>query len=142
LSVSLPVVAVVAAAGALLGTLLALLAISVHRRPRAASLSELIGACGATRTVLDPDGVVHVCGQLWSAHLTVGQLGSGEPIRVVARHGLVLEVESTTSPGAATQKGATRWSRSSSTPSSWSCFLPSSAASQARRFVSHVSTNA
>jgi membrane-bound serine protease (ClpP class) len=102
-SVSLLVVAVIAAAGVLLGTLLALVVLSVHRRPRAPSLSKLIGARGTTRTLLNPDGVVHVHGQLWSARLPAGQLGPGEPIRVVGQHGLVLEVESTTFRGAATR---------------------------------------
>jgi membrane-bound ClpP family serine protease len=47
---------------------------------------------------------VHVGGQLWSARLRGGRLEADRPVRVVARHGLVLEVESTTL-GAATRKG-------------------------------------
>jgi membrane protein implicated in regulation of membrane protease activity len=49
-----------------------------------------------------------VHGQLWSARLRVGQLGPGEPVRVVGRHGLVLEVEPMTFRGAATRKGVSR----------------------------------
>jgi membrane-bound ClpP family serine protease len=53
---------------------------------------------------LDPDGVVHVGGQLWSARVRGRRLDADQPVRVVARHGLVLEVESATI-GAATRKG-------------------------------------
>jgi membrane protein implicated in regulation of membrane protease activity len=52
--------------------------------------------------------VVHVNGQLWSARLRAGRLESGQPIRVRARHGLILEVEPAAHVGAATNKGAMR----------------------------------
>ena len=82
-------------------------AASVRRLPAALSLQHLTGVRGTTRTALNPEGVVHVQGQLWSARVRSGQLQAGESIRIVARHGLVLEVESTTIRGAATHKG--RW---------------------------------
>jgi membrane-bound serine protease (ClpP class) len=106
-TVALPVVAAVAAVGVALALVLLRVAASVRRLPAALSLEHLTGARGTTRTALNPDGVVHVQGQLWSARVCSGQLEAGESIQVVARHGLVLEVESTTFRGAATHKG--RW---------------------------------
>jgi membrane-bound serine protease (ClpP class) len=107
-SVALPVVAVAVIAGVLLGLLLAGVASKLHQLPTTSWLGGLEGARGTTRGTLNPEGIVHVHGQLWSARLRVGQLGPGEPVRVVARHGLVLEVEPMTFRGAATQKGVSR----------------------------------
>jgi membrane-bound serine protease (ClpP class) len=86
------------------GLLLARIARQIHALPPVVSLDRLIGARGISRSGLDPDGVVHVGGQLWSARLRGGRLEADQPVRVVARHGLVLEVESA-SLGAATRKG-------------------------------------
>lgn len=107
-AIALPVVAAVAVGGVALGLALTRVAASVRRLPPALSLEQLTGARGTTRTPLNPEGVVHLQGQLWSARLRSGQLEAGQPIRVVARHGLVLEVESSTFRGAATQKGTSR----------------------------------
>jgi membrane-bound serine protease (ClpP class) len=94
----------------LLGIVLAFLFIRLARRvhdlPPIDTLGQLIGARGVARTGLDPDGVVHVQGQLWSARARGGPLAQGAPVRVLARHGLVLEVESASFRAAATQKGA------------------------------------
>jgi membrane-bound serine protease (ClpP class) len=106
-TVALPVVAAVAAAGVALALTLMGVAAGVRRLPAALSLEHLTGARGTTRTALNPEGVVHVQGQLWSARVRGGQLEAGESIVVVARRGLVLEVESARFRGAATQKG--RW---------------------------------
>ncbi|MDQ6674975.1 MAG: hypothetical protein M3069_30275, partial [Chloroflexota bacterium] len=93
-----------AGTGLIVGLLLARIARRIHSLPPILSLEQLIGTRGVSRSVLDPEGVVHAGGQLWSARLRGGRLESGEPIRVVARHGLVLEVESA-ALGAATRKG-------------------------------------
>jgi membrane-bound serine protease (ClpP class) len=94
----------VAGIGLVGGLLLARIARQIHTLPPVLGLERLIGARGTSRSGLDPDGVVHVGGQLWSARLRAGRLDADRPVRVVARHGLVLEVESATL-GAATQKG-------------------------------------
>jgi membrane-bound serine protease (ClpP class) len=107
-SVGLPVVAVALFAGVVLGLLIAGVAARLHQLPSTSSLRRLEGASGTTRGTLNPEGIVHVHGELWSARLRVGQLGPGEPVRVVARHGLVLEVEPMTFRGAATRKGVSR----------------------------------
>jgi membrane-bound serine protease (ClpP class) len=107
-TVALPVVAAVAGAGLALALVLARVAASVRRLPPALSLGHVTGAQGTARTPLKPEGVVHVQGQLWSARVSTGELEAGESIRVVGRRGLVLDVESTTFRGAATDKGRSR----------------------------------
>ncbi len=107
-TVALPVVMAVAVAGVALALVLMRVAASLRRLPPALSLEQLTGARGTVRTALNPEGVVHVRGQLWSARVRSGQLEAGESIRVTGREGLVLDVESTTFRGAATQKGRSR----------------------------------
>jgi membrane-bound serine protease (ClpP class) len=93
-----------AAIGLIGGLLLVRVARQIHALPPVPSSSQLIGAYGTSRSELDPDGIVHVGGQLWSARVRGRRLDADQPVRVVARHGLVLEVESAT-VGAATRKG-------------------------------------
>jgi membrane-bound serine protease (ClpP class) len=91
--VALPVLLVAAGTGALLSLLVLGAAIRVGRRPAISEVDRLVGATGVTRSALDPTGVVYVGGQLWSARLRSGRLGPGEPVRVLVRNGLTLEVE-------------------------------------------------
>ena len=93
-----------AGTGLVVGLLLARIARRIRDVPPVLNLEHLIGARGVSRGGLDPEGVVYVGGQLWSARLRGGRLEGGQPVRVVARHGLILEVESATL-GAATRKG-------------------------------------
>jgi membrane-bound ClpP family serine protease len=104
--VTVPPAVLIAAIGAGLavGLLLARIARRVHDLPPVLDLERLIGTRGVSRGGLDPEGVVQVGGQLWSARLRAGRIDPGMPVRVVARHGLVLEVESA-ALGAATRKG-------------------------------------
>jgi membrane-bound serine protease (ClpP class) len=102
------VLVAMAAGGLVLGLWAARAAAAVRNLPALDALNELHGALGTTRTALDPEGVVYVAGALWSARLLAGQLEPGEPVRVLARRGLVLEVESARFRSAATQKGALR----------------------------------
>jgi membrane protein implicated in regulation of membrane protease activity len=92
--------------GIVLGILLVRLARRVHDLPPLNQFEQLIGAHGVARTGLEPDGVVHVQGQLWSARARGGPLAPGSPVRVIGRRGLVLDVESASFRAAATQKGA------------------------------------
>jgi membrane-bound serine protease (ClpP class) len=94
--------------GIVLGVVLLRVAQGVRRLPPMNPLQELVGARGVARTELNPDGVVHVNGQMWSAHVRGAPVAPGEPVRVVARRGLVLEVMSASFHAAATQKGANR----------------------------------
>jgi membrane-bound serine protease (ClpP class) len=93
-----------AAIGLIGGLFLVGIARQIHSLPSVLSSAQLIGAYGTSRSELAPDGVVHVGGQLWSARARGRRLDADQPVRVVARHGLVLEVESAT-VGAATRKG-------------------------------------
>jgi membrane-bound serine protease (ClpP class) len=108
LAIAPPALVVVTVAGLLLGFGLIRAAGSVRRLPPLYGTGQLIGAWGTSNGPLEPDGVVRVNGQLWSARLRDGQLGPDQPVRVRARHGLILDVEPATSRGAATEKGASR----------------------------------
>ena len=92
--------------GLSVGALLARLAHRTAALPASAPLERLVGTRGEARSQLDPYGVVHIDGQLWSAHAIGAPLAAGEAVRVVARHGLILDVESAVYRPAATQKGA------------------------------------
>ena len=92
--------------GVILGVMLVRVAHGIRRLPPISPLHELVGARGTARTALSPDGVVHVNGQTWSAHARGVPVAPGEPVRVVARRGLILDVESASFRAAATQKGA------------------------------------
>jgi membrane-bound serine protease (ClpP class) len=104
-SVAWPVLLVTAGAGAALGALVVGTAVRTAKRPAITGMQDLAGALGTARGALDPDGTVHVGGQLWSARLRSGRLDSGERVRVLARKGLILEVEPA-GIGAAERKGA------------------------------------
>ena len=70
-----PAVLVVAAGtGLVVGLLLARIARRIHDLPPVLNLEHLIGARGVSRGGLDPEGVVYVGGQLWSARLRGGRL--------------------------------------------------------------------
>ena len=66
----------------------------IHVVPPVLSLEQLIGAHGTSRSELDPDGVVHVGGQLWSARVRGRRLARGStrarrrPTRPGARSGV------------------------------------------------------
>jgi membrane-bound serine protease (ClpP class) len=107
-AIAAPVLIGVAASGLLLGLGLMRVAASVRGLPSVAGAEPVVGARGVSRSALEPEGVVHVNGQLWSARLRSGRLEPGQPIRVRARHGLILEVEPVAHVGAATNKGAMR----------------------------------
>jgi len=106
-SISPSVLVATAAIGLIGGVLLLRVARQIYVLPPVLSPEQLIGAHGTSRSELEPDGIVHVGGQLWSARVRGRRLDADQPVRVVARHGLVLEVESAT-VGAATRKGT--WS--------------------------------
>ncbi|MBV9581163.1 MAG: zf-HC2 domain-containing protein [Chloroflexi bacterium] len=103
-SIAPSVLVATAALGLMGGMLLVRVARQIHALPPVPSPAQLIGTWGTTRSTLDPDGVVHVGGQLWSARVRGRRLDPDQPVCVLARHGLVLEVESAT-VGAATRKG-------------------------------------
>ena len=60
--------------------------------PRSGSES-LIGAVGVARSRLDPEGMVHVQGEMWTATAVGGPIDDGQPVRVVALDGLRVRVK-------------------------------------------------
>ena len=55
---------------------------------------SMIGAMGEARTAVDPEGTVALRGGLWRARTNrATPIGEGDPVRVVAIDGLLLEVE-------------------------------------------------
>ena len=55
-------------------------------------VENLIGATGEVTTPLAPVGQIRVLGELWQARAS-SELPRGAPVRVVALHGLTLDVE-------------------------------------------------
>ena len=55
-------------------------------------VENLVGATGEVTEVLAPSGKVRVLGELWQARSS-SELPPGSQVRVVAVHGLILEVE-------------------------------------------------
>jgi membrane-bound serine protease (ClpP class) len=63
-----------------------------RRRPLAAGAEALVGARGEAREEIAPEGLVFVRGALWKATTSGGPIHAGEPVRVIGRKGLQLEV--------------------------------------------------
>lgn len=71
---------------------LAFLMRQLGRRPPLQSPERLIGAEGIAQTDLDPEGTVWVRGETWTARSAEGRIAAGERVRVLAVHGLRLQV--------------------------------------------------
>lgn len=67
-------------------------ALEAMRRPPMQNLDALVGQIGETRTHVHHQGTVYVNGELWSAR-SACPIPPGQPVRIVAREGLVLHVE-------------------------------------------------
>jgi membrane-bound serine protease (ClpP class) len=63
-----------------------------RRRPLAAGAEALVGARGEAREEIAPEGLVFVRGALWRATTSGSPIHAGEPVRVIGRKGLQLEV--------------------------------------------------
>ncbi len=92
-SVAAPVLIGAVAVGAGFSLLVVRTALRMSGRAPITGAQKLRGATGISRSSLDPDGTVHVAGQVWSAHLHAGRMEPGRAVRVIGRKGLVLEVE-------------------------------------------------
>ncbi len=71
---------------------LAFLVRQLGRRPPLQTPERLIGAEGIAQTDLDPEGTVWVRGETWTARSVEGRIAAGERVRVLAVHGLRLQV--------------------------------------------------
>lgn len=54
---------------------------------------HLVDALGVARSRLDPEGVVYVQGEMWSAVSVAGPIDDGQPVRVVGLDGLRVRVK-------------------------------------------------
>ena len=106
-AVATPLLVGMAAASALLSVLIVGAAVRLAARPALTATDSVIGAGGIAQSAFSPDGTVQVAGQLWSAHTAGAALRAGERVRVIARRGLTLEVESEASTRVQTQKEGT-----------------------------------
>lgn len=59
---------------------------------------RLVDATGTARTRIDPEGMVHVQGEMWSAISVAGPIDNGQAVRVVGLDGLRLRVKPEPSP--------------------------------------------
>jgi membrane-bound serine protease (ClpP class) len=66
--------------------------VRAQRAPPRSGGARLLGAVGVARSPLDPEGIVHVQGELWSAVAAEGPIAEGQPVRVVGQDGLRLRV--------------------------------------------------
>ena len=88
-----PLLAVLASGGAgLLLWFIARKSMEAARRTPAHNLDHLVGMTGTVKTDLRPEGSVYVNGEEWSA-TSKSYIAAGTQVRVIARHGLDLEVE-------------------------------------------------
>ena len=62
-----------------------------RRQPAFSGADNMVGALGEARESLSPEGLVFVQGALWKASAQT-PIAAGTPVRVLARHGLELEV--------------------------------------------------
>lgn len=76
-------------------------ALQAQRRPSVMGIETLIGRLGEARTDLNPIGMVHVAGELWTAESEAGMIPAGAPVQVVGVEGLRLRVRQWTPPPAA-----------------------------------------
>jgi len=56
------------------------------------SLPSMVGSKGTTVSLLDPDGLVKIKGELWGARSAAGAIEKGQEVVVVAQKGLKLMV--------------------------------------------------
>ena len=84
--------ACLAGAALLLGMVVAR---SQLRRPKTGK-AGMIGQVGVTRTVLDPDGMVLVFGELWAATAEEPPIAPGQNVVVTAVNGLSVRVRRAT----------------------------------------------
>ncbi|MFQ5577944.1 MAG: NfeD family protein, partial [Anaerolineae bacterium] len=72
----------------------------------ASGMERLMGATVIARTPLAPTGTVFADGARWQATIEDGVVEAGEPVEVVAVHGLKLTVRKTTPPSPAPPAGS------------------------------------
>ena len=74
--------------------------IRAQKAPPRSGGEMLVGAVGVARSRLDPDGSVHVQGEMWTATAVGGPIDAGQAVRVVAVDGLTVRVKPEPRPSA------------------------------------------
>ncbi|MFZ8845186.1 NfeD family protein, partial [Thermoflexus sp.] len=65
-----------------------------------------VGRIGEARTDLNPVGMVHVAGELWTAESEAGMIPAGTPVQVSGVEGLRLRVRKWTPPATSSERPA------------------------------------
>ena len=81
-------------------------ALQAQRRPSVMGVEALIGRIGEARTDLNPVGMVHVAGELWTAESEAGMIPAGTPVQVSGVEGLRLRVRKWTPPATSSERPA------------------------------------
>lgn len=68
-------------------------ALQIRKKHPVSGTEGLIGAIGVVRVDLNPNGIVHVSGEDWSAISESGYIPKGQKVRVVKVEGLTIKVE-------------------------------------------------
>lgn len=89
--IALPLILSVAVITALLLVLIVGMALRARQRPVVSGREELVGASGRALNDFETDGSVRIHGELWQARSSK-RVSKGQQVRVVAIHGLSLEV--------------------------------------------------
>jgi membrane-bound serine protease (ClpP class) len=66
--------------------------LKASKRPPQTGAESLIGKIGIADTTLNPDGMVSIEHQIWSATSLGGEVGKGEDVRVISVSGVRLMV--------------------------------------------------
>jgi membrane-bound serine protease (ClpP class) len=66
--------------------------VRAQRAPARSGGEHLVGAVGVARSVIAPEGLVYVQGEMWSAIADDGPIADGQPVRVVGLEGLRVRV--------------------------------------------------
>lgn len=66
--------------------------IRAHRRQAATGREELVGKTAVAKEALDPEGIVLLKGERWTAILEEGKVKPGEEVTVINVDGLILHV--------------------------------------------------
>jgi membrane-bound serine protease (ClpP class) len=92
--VSIPLVLGASVVTAALFLLIVTYAIRAQRRPIEVGAEALVGRVGVARTKLNPAGMVHVAGELWSAEIESGveKVNRGSRVKITSVDGLRLRV--------------------------------------------------
>ncbi|MDR7419806.1 MAG: nodulation protein NfeD [Armatimonadota bacterium] len=66
--------------------------VRAQKAPVRSGGERLVGALGVARSAIDPEGMVYVQGEMWSAVTDAGPIAAGQPVRVVSLEGLRVRV--------------------------------------------------